>query len=153
MHKIYIDKGNYNFVYQIPQIIYASLISGIINALIKFLGLSEKNILEFKNNKTFTDTDSKKLKITLKIKFILFYIISFILLIFFSFYISCFCSVYINTQIHLIKDTFISFGLSLIYPFGFAIIPGIFRISSLKDRNKNKSYYYKFSQFISSILL
>ena len=153
MHKIYIDKGNYNFVYQIPQIIYASLISGTINALIKFLGLSEKNILEFKNNKTFTDTDSKKLKITLKIKFILFYIISFILLIFFSFYISCFCSVYINTQIHLIKDTFISFGLSLIYPFGFAIIPGIFRISSLKDRNKNKSYYYKFSQFISSILL
>ena len=30
MHKIYIDEGSFNFIYQIPQIIYSALISGVI---------------------------------------------------------------------------------------------------------------------------
>ncbi len=33
MHKIYIDNGDYNIIYQLPQILYSSLISGVINAL------------------------------------------------------------------------------------------------------------------------
>ena len=86
MHKIYIDKGSYNFIYQLPQIIYTTSISGILNAFIKYLGFSEKNILKLKEgdikdiNKR--ETESKK---TLKIKFLFFYIINFIILI--SFYI------------------------------------------------------------------
>ena len=35
MHKIYQDKGEYNFLYQIPQIIYSTLISRFIDTLIK----------------------------------------------------------------------------------------------------------------------
>ena len=49
MHKIYIDEGNYNFIYQIPQILYSSIISGIIDAIIKFLSLSQDNIIELKH--------------------------------------------------------------------------------------------------------
>ena len=37
MHKIYIDKGSFNFIYQIPQIIYSSIISGIINTIVTYL--------------------------------------------------------------------------------------------------------------------
>ena len=55
MHKIYIDEGNYNFIYQIPQIIYSSLISNIISILIKFLALTEKNILELKKEKKLSN--------------------------------------------------------------------------------------------------
>ena len=51
MHKIYIDEGNYNFIYQIPQIIYSSIISIIINVLIKFLSLSQEKIVEIKHEK------------------------------------------------------------------------------------------------------
>ena len=48
MHKIYIDEGAFNFIYQFPQIIYSSLISMIISNLIKYLSLTEKNIITLK---------------------------------------------------------------------------------------------------------
>ena len=42
MHKVYEDNGSFNFVYQIPQIFYSSMISAIINIILKQLSLSEK---------------------------------------------------------------------------------------------------------------
>mgnify|MGYP007101997383 FL=1 len=45
MHKIYMDKGVIDIIYQLPQIIYSSLISQLLNILIQFLGFSEDNIL------------------------------------------------------------------------------------------------------------
>ena len=38
------DEGDFNFIYQIPQILYSSLISGAIKGGIKFISLSEKKI-------------------------------------------------------------------------------------------------------------
>ena len=70
----------------------------------------------------------------------------------FMYYITCFCGIYENTQIHLIKDSLISFELSLIYPFGTFLIPGIFRITALRAKNKDKEYQYKFSGFIEEII-
>ena len=153
MHKIYEDEGSFNFVYQIPQIIYSSLISLIINILIKYLSLSEKNILKIKEekNKKEFNLEIKKLYKTLKIKFALFFILTFLLLLFFAYYIICFCGVYFNTQIHLIKDSFISFGLSLIYPFFLYLLPGMFRIPALISEGKDKEFLYKFSQFLQSL--
>ena len=40
MHKIYEDQGSFNIIYQLPQIIYSSLISGVLNILLNFLALS-----------------------------------------------------------------------------------------------------------------
>ena len=51
MHKIYVDEGSFNFLYQLPQIIYSSLISIVLNIPLKLLALSEDNILDFKKNK------------------------------------------------------------------------------------------------------
>ena len=152
MHKIYTDNGSYNFIYQLPQILYSSVISGVIKAFIKFLALSEKNIIKFKNEIKKENIDSKfgEIKTILKIKFSSFFILSFTLLFLFSFYIICFCVIYIHTQYHLIKDTIASFATSLITPFIMLLMPGIFRISALQQGNKN--YQYKFSQFLSSIL-
>ena len=95
---------------------------------------------------------SKEILTTLKIKFILFFIITFLLLFVFSFYATCFCGIYENTQIHLIEDTVISFGLSFVYPFGIFLLPGILRISALTAKNKNKEYLYKISQYVQNIL-
>ena len=153
MHEIYIEEGHFNFIYQLSQIIYSSLISGIITAFIKFLSLSEKAIVELKNenkNEEF-DLKDKKLILTLKIKFGLFFFISFLLLLIFGFYITCFCGIYVNTQVHLIKDSLISFGLSLIYPFGILLLPGIFRKLALNTEKKDIEYLYKFSQFIEDV--
>ena len=76
-----------------------------------------------------------------------------LLLLLFSYYTICFCGIYINTQTHLIKDTIISFVLSLIYPFGICLIPGLFRIPALHDKNKNKKCLYNFSIFIQAIFI
>ena len=76
----------------------------------------------------------------LKLKFILFYIITSIFLIFFWIYLSCLCAVYVNTQYHLIKDSLVSFSLSLIYPFVLNLIPIFIRIPAIKKRNKECMY-------------
>ena len=48
MHKIYEDKGVFNFLYQLPQILYSTLISSVINIIIKYFALSEKSIINLK---------------------------------------------------------------------------------------------------------
>ena len=148
MHQIYIEQGRFNFIYQIPQIIYSTIISEVIHIIVKYLSLSEKNIIEIKKEKKNINEKGEKILKKLIIKFVLFFIISYLFLIFFWYYLSCFCTVYRNTQIHLIKDTLISFGSSLIYPLAINLLPGIFRIISLKSPKKDAKCFF----FISTIL-
>jgi surface protein len=153
MHQIYIDKGNFNFIYQLSKIIYSSLISTIINIALKNLALSEKDIIKIKKKKRknkIKDLEQEKNKLLnkLKVKFGAFFFLSFIFLLIFLAYITCFCGIFKNTQIHLIKDTVIGFGLSLLYPFGICLIPGIFRIPALNAKKKDSEYMYKFSKIL-----
>ena len=153
MHKIDEDKGVFNFIYQLPQIIYSSLLPYIFTIPLEKLSLTEETIIELKEikeNKEFNEK-AKKVIYKLKIKFILYFIISIIFLVFFWYYISIFCAIYANTQIHLIKDTLFSFVSSLIEPFYFYLIPGIFRIPSLSNREKNRYILYKFSIIFQTI--
>ena len=147
MHKIYIDEGSFNFIYQLPQIIYSTIISNIIDYLVKFLALSEDNILKLKQEKNNDSLNKNKniLIKVLKIKFALFFVLTFILLLIFLYYITCFCGVYVNTQVHLIKDTVISFAFSFIYPFIIYLFPSIFRIYSLRHKKQDKNYSYQIS--------
>ena len=124
-----------------------------LNTILKLLALSNNSIIKFKNDKTNGDFDKRKtnLENNLRIKFILYFLMSFIFLIFFWYYVSMFGAIYRNTQIHLLKDTLISFGLSLIYPFGIYLIPGIFRIPALSNRKNKRICLYKASLFIQAI--
>ena len=155
MHQIYEDEGAFNFIYQIPQILYSSIISALIGILIKFFSLSEKNILQVKQEKKKNPKDInikiKNLFKCLKIKFAVFFGITPIILIVFWYYITCFCAIYKNTQSHLIKDSLISFLMSLIYPFGLLLLPGIFRRIALKAEKADKNFLYKFSQLLECI--
>ena len=51
MHKVYKDNGVFDFIYQIPQILYSNLICTIINLIVRFLSLSQKDILSIKAKK------------------------------------------------------------------------------------------------------
>ena len=139
MHKIYIDEGIFSFVYNLPKIIYSTIISAIISFLMEKLALSEKSILDMKNEKNIKDINNNatKTKKNLTIKFAFFFILSFIFLCIFWFYLGCFCSVYTKTQIYLLKDTLISFGLSLIIPFVKYLLPCLIRANLLKDSGKS----------------
>ena len=152
VHQIYEDGGVFNFIYQIPQIIYSSIISAILNIILKSLALSEKTVLGIKHeNKNSLDQRVPEILNCLFYKFIAFFIISFLFLLFFWYYLVSFCAVYINTQLHLLKDSLISFGLSMIYPFGIYLLPGIFRIPALRNKKANKEIMYNFSKIIQLI--
>ena len=148
MHKIYENFGIYNIIYQINKISYSLIISSAIIEIIKYFSLSQKNIIMIKNEEDIENLDKigeNELKCIYK-KIFIFYFISFLFLFFFWFYIGCFCAVYINTQIFLIKDTLISFGMSLLYPIFINLIPGILRIPALK--NNNSEIMYNLSKII-----
>jgi len=151
MHKIYEDQGKYDLIYQIPQILYSTIISILINTIIKSISLTEKNILSIKKENINLKKKYVKVIKSLKAKFISFFIIIFVFLLCFWYYISCFCAVYKNTQIHLLKDTMISFGFSLLYPFGLNFIPGFIRIPSLQSTKRSRECMYKLSQIIQLI--
>ena len=151
MHQIYEDDGEFNFIYQLPQIIYSTIISYILNSFINFLALSQNNIINIKQSKNLKliKKKAKTTRAVLRIKFILFFIVNFILIFIFGYYLGCFCAVYKNTQYHLIKDTLISFGISNITPFGINLFPCLFRIYSLSSKSKAKKIMYKLSQFLN----
>jgi len=153
MHEIYTYEGKYNFIYQLPFILYTTIISVFFNNLLNLLSLSQRNILKLKQldqTKIMVKQMFSSLKI-FKLKIVLFNIIGLIILMFGWYYLTMFCAVYTNTQIHLLKDIFSSFGLSLVYPFGINLIPGFFRIYALRAPNKNRKWLYKLSQLISLI--
>ena len=54
---------------------------------------------------------------------------------------------------HLIKDSLLSFGVSLIYPVFTNLIPGIFRIAALNDKKGGSLCMYKLSQVIEFLNL
>ena len=154
MHKIYKENGIFNILQQIPQIFYSSIIPSIINMLLKTLSLSEKDVIKLKKEEDYQKLvkESKKVERIIIIKIIIFFIISLLFMLFFWYFISCFCAVYNNTQIILIKDTLISFAMSMAYPFGLNLIPGFFRIPALKSQKKDEKCLYKISQYIALFL-
>ena len=153
MHKVYEDNGKFNIIYQIPQILYSTLVSMTINKLLKYLSLSEKSILDLKNEKNMKIATGKSQEIEkcLKIKLFVYFILGFLLMLFFWYFISTFCAVYSNTQTILIKNSLISFLISMIYPFGYALLPGLLRIPSLRAKNQDQEFIYRMSGIIALI--
>ena len=153
MHKIYEDEGKFNFLYQLTQIIYSTLISKVFNWLLNKFALSEGNIIDFKQNKNIKHLNKRaqKLECWLRVKFIIYFIISSIFIIFFWYYLSMFCAIYRNTQSHLITDTLLGFALSLLYPFLLYLLPGIFRIRALSSKEGKKMFLYNLSIFVQNV--
>ena len=149
IHKIYEDGGVYNISYFIPQIILSFIISFFISDVIKYLFLSGRNILELRYMSNLKNEKIINIKRCLKIKYILFFILSEIFLILFWYYLSSFCAIYQNSQVYLIKNTLISFTLSLFFPIIINLFTSLLRLNSLK--NKNKKCIFKISKIMQTI--
>ena len=150
MHKIYESKGSFDLEYQLPITLYSSIISMVLNTILKILVLSNDSIIDFKQNKEKKDVEQRgqNLSFQVKIKSVLYFVISFVILLFFWYYISMFGAIYRNTQLHLLKDTLMSFGISMLTPFGIYLLPGIFRIPSLSNPKNKREYLYTFSKLL-----
>ena len=67
---------------------------------------------------------------------------------FYWYIITCFCSVYENTQTAFLKDSFLSFGLGLLYPFPLYLLPSALRLLSIKYCKGKISFIYNLSCII-----
>ena len=153
MHNIYINYGKLDFVYRIPKIMYSSLASFFMKSLLNILALTQKNFLDIKNKSTFKESViyADKVQNGIELKYFIYFNFGYIIIIFFWYYITCFCAIYANTQIILIKDTLYSFGISLFYPIGLYLIPGVFRMPAIRSKSKDKKCLYTVSALIAAI--
>ena len=149
IHKIYEEQGKYNFIYQIPQTLYSTIITQIISFLLENLSLSQDDFLSIKEKEKLIKEETNRVKKSIKIKCLLFFVIGLILLFGFWYYISAFSAVYYNTQIPIIKDTIISFLTSLLYPIFLNLFPVVFRITSLRYKIK---CLFIFSKIVTKII-
>ena len=149
MHKMFLDYGKYDFLQEIPQIIYSTIVSQVLQLLIDYLSFTDKHFYEMKDINTNNNEIRKKEIIKcVKLKVTFFFLITFLIFPFFWYTISCFCAVYKNTQIAFFKDFVSSFCLGLIYPFILYLFPSILRIISLKFSKQRLSCVYKISDII-----
>ena len=134
-----------------PQTILAFLIGHIIVIILKYIFLSERNIMEIKKQETKDNAADMvdKVKRCLIIKYIIFYVAGSLFLILFWYYLSSFGAVYQNSQVFLIINTFLSSFISIIYPFFINVFPAVIRVFSLG--NKNREIFYKISKIIQII--
>ena len=132
MHKMFLDYGKYNFLQQIPQIVYSTIVSQLIEVFLCYLSLTDKHFYQIKN----LDTSSKYKMFSIircvKVKIGFFFAFTFIMFLFYWYSITCFCSVYKNTQHAFIKDSITSFALGLLYPFVLYLFPAALRIIALR---------------------
>ena len=148
MHKIYLSYGKYDFIQQIPQIIYSTIVSQIIEVFLCYLSMTDTLIYEIKDL-AIEPKNINVIKQTfdhINRKLIIYWIITFICFLVYWYIVAVFCAVYENTQIIFIKDSLISSVTGFIYPFILYIFPSSFRKCSI--RCKNNKCLYKFSEII-----
>ena len=154
IHKIYLVHSSGYILYQIGNIIISNIICYILDKIIKCVSLSQENILELKNINTALNNIYYKYLKTVKcliIKYSLFFALSLLFILISWYYIASFCAVYVNSQLILLINTLISFGLSLIYPLILNLIPGLFRIEAIESGKKEKEFKYNVSKILQSI--
>ena len=148
MHKIFLNYGKYNFIQQIPQVIYSTIVSQIIEVFLCYLSLTDKHIYEIKNLKYNSKNKREIIDAfkCMKKKLFYYFLITFIFFLGYWYIVAVFCAVYTNTQIIFIKDSLISSLMGFVYPMILYLFPANFRVCALKCKNNN--CLYKFSDFI-----
>ena len=131
----------------IDNSIYSSLLSTCFLIILKFICLTHGSVRALRTMRDVDKAQNKSICILrcIKIRITIYFILSFIFLIIFGFYVLCFCSVYENTQIELIKLTFTSWLISLIYPFIICFFTSIIRAIALK---KQSGCFYKLKKIL-----
>ena len=149
MHKIFLNYGKYDFIQQIPQIIYSTIVSQLLEVFLCFLTMTDKYFYLIKNLTKVDDSiEIKKIFRCINMKLTFFFIFTFIFLSFYWYIIASFCAVYQNTQYIFIKDSLSSFFIGLLYPFVLYLIPSGLRICTIKNPKKNLRCIYKLSDII-----
>jgi hypothetical protein len=157
LHNLYISEGKIDIFSNIPKIGISVVISATIKNILLMVCFPEKDILKIRKsgiqkNKKRNPAIYKSLTMVI-IKCYIFYFISFIFLGFIWIYIACFFNIFQNTQIYVIQNSIISFGVSLLSPIVLYLIPTIFRKLSIKGDGVHGIYcIYAISKILQTIV-
>ena len=146
---LFLNYGKYNFIQQIPEITYSTIVSSLIEIFLCFLSLTDKYFYLLKSS--FIKGDKNNIRYIIKcvkIKLISYYIFIFLFFIVYWYIITVFCGVYRNTQIIFIKDSVLSFSICLIYPLFFYFVSSCLRYVSLHNKRKKCKYLFRLSYII-----
>ena len=149
MRQIYIYKGNTNAAVHVPNIILSSICCLIMNLIVRFICLNERDINKIINEK---NPDQRKslveiLKRNSKIKLVILYIVAGLLISLCWYYVSAFCAVFKNSQGHYLINVLFAFIVCNIWPCITSFIPVFLRKKALD--NGTSETLYKISQIIS----
>ena len=130
--------------------IYSSILSNILLIILSFIADTHSMVRDLRK---ISDMDEAKDKARctlrcIKIRIFVYYILSFAFLIVFGFYLLSFCAIFENTQSELIKSSFTSWLISLIYPFIICLITSAFRTFALKCNSKCLYFVQNMMQFL-----
>jgi hypothetical protein len=142
MHKTYETGGENDWLGQLAQIVYSTIISQILQTFINYLTMTDIHYYELKELKKDNKINSKEALSVIKcikIKIIAYLISTFLMFLFFWYTSSAFCAVYPNTQGIFVADSYTSFLMGLLYPFILYLIPTALRVLSLKAKKTKKS--------------
>ena len=149
MRQIYIYKGNTNAAVHVPNIILSSICCIIMNLIVRFICLNERDINKIINEK---NPDQRKtlveiLKRNSRIKLVMLYIVAGLLISLCWYYVSAFCAVFKNSQGHYFINVLVAFIVCNIWPCVTSFIPVFLRKKALDDGTSET--LYKISQIIS----
>ena len=150
MREIYNYKGNTNAAIHIPNIVLSSLCCIIMNIIVRFVSLNERDIAKINCEKNQEDKKTlidKLIKI-MKIKLYILFTVSAILIGLCWYYVTAFCAVFKNSQGHYFVNLLVAFIVCNIWPCITSLIPPIFRKKGL---NGGSECMYTFSQIIAYI--
>ena len=152
MHKTYETGGENDWLGQLAQMVYSTIISQILQTFINYLTMTDIHYYELKELKKDNKINSKEALSVIKcikIKIIAYLISTFLMFLFFWYTSSAFCAVYPNTQGIFVADSYTSFLMGLLYPFVLYLIPTALRVLSLKaKKQKNLKILYSLSDKI-----
>ena len=122
MHRKYVEGEELTFAQKLPQLLFTLIASHIIEVILCFFGMTDVHVYEIKSlakNENNKENREKVINIIdkMKNKLVWFFVFTFLLFLFNWYFISAFCAVYQNTQKIFLRDSGISFLMSMIDPF------------------------------------
>ena len=157
LHKLFVSNGKREILNDIYKIGLSALISSTIKNLLLLVAFPENDILEIKKieieNNDKRNQDVQGVKTIVMIRCYIYFFANIIILSLIWIYISSFFMIFQKTQIYVIQNTLISFGISMAAPFILYFIPTFIKKLAMKGEGSQGRYCLYLLATILQVLL
>ena len=144
LHKLFVSNGKVGLFSDLTKIGVSFAISSTIKNLLLLVAFPEMDIIKIREienqNRAKRNQEIQEVKSMVLIRCQIFFFINIIVLSFIWIYIANYFMIFQNTQIYVIHNTLISFGISLFAPFILYFIPTFIRLIAVKGEGSQGRY-------------